>query len=604
MKVQPTAGFWPSVVQCALGGIVVALVTFVSFRLQVGSTIAVLLYLLAVVVVATAGSFVASAIVSVVAVLCLQYFFLPPLFSLKVADPVDAVAASVFLATALAVTRVMTARRRAQKTEREQAALLDVTHDIIFVRSWRDDVITYWNRAAEETYGWTKAEAVGAVPHDLLKTVFPVPVEDIMAEVTRVGRWEGELVHTRRDGTNNVVASRWSLQRDEQGRPAAILEINNDITARKRAEKALRRQADLLEQTHDAIFIWERPNRITYWNQGAQQLYGFSREEAIGRASHELLQTVHPVPIPLFEAALEREGRWTGELTQTARDGRKVIVESRHWLTREPDGRRVVLETNRDITEHKRAEEAWRQAQADLAHVTRVTTMGELATSLAHELNQSLTGVVANATASLRWLDREPPNREKATESIGRIIRDANRASEVITHTRGLLKKSPAEKAPLDLSDVIREIVALTQPELTRHRIVLQEFLAADLPSVLGVRAQLQQVALNLIMNGVEAMADLSDRSRELVIRSQRQELDGGPGVVVAVQDAGPGIADEIRDHLFEPFYSTKSHGLGMGLSISRSIIQTHGGRLWATANAGPGATFQFVLPARSDPGP
>jgi signal transduction histidine kinase len=133
---------------------------------------------------------------------------------------------------------------------------------------------------------------------------------------------------------------------------------------------------------------------------------------------------------------------------------------------------------------------------------------------------------------------------------------------------------------------------------------VLQEFLAADLPSVLGVRAQLQQVALNLIMNGVEAMADLSDRSRELVIRSQRQELDGGPGVVVAVQDAGPGIADEIRDHLFEPFYSTKSHGLGMGLSISRSIIQTHGGRLWATANAGPGATFQFVLPARSDPGP
>jgi PAS domain S-box-containing protein len=604
MKLQRTAGFWWPVAQCALGGMVVGLATFVCFRLQSGSTIAALLYLLAVVAVAVGGSFAASAFVSVLAVLCLQYFFLLPRFSLKVADPVDVVAGAVFLVTALAITRLMTARRRMEKMEREQAALLDVTHDIIFVRSLSDDVITYWNRAAEDTYGWTKAEAVGAVPHDLLKTVFPLPVEDIMAEVTRTSRWDGELVHTRRDGTKNVVASRWSLQRDEQGRPEAILETNNDITVRKRAEEELRRQANLLEQTHDAIFIWERPNRITYWNQGAERLYGFSREEAIGRASHELLQTVHPLPIPLFEAALERDGRWTGELTQTARDGRRIIVESRQWLTNEADGRRIVLETNRDITEHKRAEEAWRQAQADLAHVTRVTTMGELATSLAHELNQSLTGIVTNATASLRWLDREPPNRDKATDAIRRIIRDANRASEVITHTRGLLKKGAAEKAPLDVSDVIREILALTQPELTRHRIVLQEFLAADLPSVLGVRVQLQQVALNLIMNGVEAMADLSDRSRELVVRSQRHELEGGPGIVVAVQDAGTGIADEIRDRLFEPFYTTKSHGLGMGLSISRSIIQAHGGRLWATANVGPGTTFQFVLPARTDPGP
>jgi PAS domain S-box-containing protein len=184
-----------------------------------------------------------------------------------------------------------------------------------------------------------------------------------------------------------------------------------DITQRKHAEETLRRQANLLEQTHDAILIWERPNRITYWNQGAEQLYGFSSAEAIGRTSHELLQTVHPMPAELFEAALEREGRWTGELTQTARDGRRIIVESRHWLTREADGRRLVLETNRDITERKRAEEACRQAEAQLAHASRVTVMGELAASLARELgDQQLLDAIQQA------IDRDRVARRQRTE--------------------------------------------------------------------------------------------------------------------------------------------------------------------------------------------
>jgi PAS domain S-box-containing protein len=481
MKHPPTPGRWPSVLLCALGGGVVALVTFVCFRVQVGSTIPALLYLLAVVLVALRGGFAASAVVSVVAVACLQYFFLPPLFSLAVAE-VEAVAALVFLATALTITRLMTARRRAEMTLRGQAALLDVTHDIIFVRGLRDDVITYWNRAAEEAYGWTKGEAVGAVPHQLLKTVFPEPIEEIMAVVTRAGRWEGEIVHTRSDGTSVVVASRWSLQRDEQGRPAAILETNNDLTERKRAEKA------------------------------------------------------------------------------------------------------------------------WRESEAELAHVTRVTTMGELAASLAHELNQSLTGIVTNASASLRWLGREPPNLDEATDAVRRIIRDAKRASDVIAHTRALLKKSGAEKKPVDLTELIREVLALVQPELSRHRIVLRPLLADGLPPVLGARVQLQQVALNLIMNGIEAMAEVSDRRRELVVRTERHALDAGLCVLVAVQDTGTGIAPESRDRLFEPFYTTKSHGLGMGLSISRSIIQAHGGRLSITPNPGHGVTSEFVLPARSEP--
>ena len=177
----------------------------------------------------------------------------------------------------------------------ERAGLLDLTHDTIFVRDM-NDVITYWNRGAEALYGWESDQAVGKTTHQLLHTVFPAPLEEIDAELLRTERWEGELVHTKRDGTRVIVASRWSVQRDKQRRPVAILETNNDISERKRSEEALQRQANLLEQTHDAILVWEFPGTITYWNRGAEQLYGFSREEAVGRLSHDLLQTEHPMP--------------------------------------------------------------------------------------------------------------------------------------------------------------------------------------------------------------------------------------------------------------------------------------------------------------------
>ena len=252
--------------------------------------------------------------------------------------------------------------------------------------------------------------------------------------------------------------------------------------------------------------------------------------------------------------------------------------------------------------ERRKAEEALQAMRAELAHVTRVTTMGELAASLAHELNQPLAAVVTNGGACLRWLGRDPPNLDEAAEAVRRIMRDATRASDVIAHTRALLKKSGGEKIPLDIRELIREVLVLVHQEVRRHRVLLQEFLAEDLPPVLGARVQLQQVALNLIMNGVEAMADVADESRELVIRAQRHEFDDGPGVLVAVRDAGIGLAEENLHLLFEAFYTTKSHGLGMGLSISRSIIEAHGGRLWATPNAGHGATFQFVLPALGHP--
>jgi PAS domain S-box-containing protein len=482
--------------------------------------------------------------------------------------------------------------RRSEATLREQASLLDLTHDTVFVRDTHD-VITYWNRGAEELYGWKREEVLGKITHQLLHTIFPMPLEEISATLLRTGRWEGELVHTKRDGTHIKVASRWSLQRDEIGQPTGTLETNNDITESRRAEEALRRQANLLEQTHDAILVWEFPQTIVYWNRGAEQLYGFSRKEAIGRSSHELLQTEHPGPTPAFEAALEGQGEWTGELTHTTRDGRKILVESRHVMMREADGRRLVLETNRDVTERRHAEEAVRKAQAELTHVARVTTLGEMAASIAHEVDQPLSGVVINATASLRFLSGVPPNLEEVRDGLQAIARDGRRASDVIARIRALARRTATEKAPLDINEVIREVVALAEGEARRTRARLRTELADNLPRVVGDPVQLQQVVLNLLLNGLDSMHAVVDRPREVVISTQREATDR---VRVAVRDSGSGIDPQLASRVFEAFYTTKRSGLGMGLSISRTIVEQHGGRLWVVANDGPGTTFQFTV--------
>src|SRR6267142_2286549 len=239
--------FWRSATQCLLGGIAAALVTLVCFRLNVSVTTAALLYLIVVVLASLAGSFVLSAAVSIIAILCLDYFFTEPLFILDVTlrEPLNLVAVITFLGTALVITSLMAKGRKSFEVLREQASLLNLTHDTVFVRD-TSDVITYWNRGAEERYGWKREEAVGKISHQLMQTIFPAPLEEINAELLRTGRWDGELVQTARDGTQVIVASRWSLQRDKQGLPAAILETNNNITEQKRAEEALRQaQAEL-----------------------------------------------------------------------------------------------------------------------------------------------------------------------------------------------------------------------------------------------------------------------------------------------------------------------------------------------------------------------
>jgi NO-binding membrane sensor protein with MHYT domain len=250
------------------------------------------------------------------------------------------------------------------------------------------------------------------------------------------------------------------------------------------------------------------------------------------------------------------------------------------------------------LLERKRAEEALRQAQAELAHVNRVTTMGQLAASIAHEVKQPITAAVTSADAGLLWLSAQPPDLEEVRNAFDHVIKAGNRAGEVIDRIRTLIKKVPARNASLDINETILETIALTRNEMLRHRVLLRTELADGLPRIWGDRVQLQQVILNLIMNAIEAMSEVGDGSRELLISTSMNLPDG---VIAAVRDSGPGLTPESLDRLFDPFYTTKPAGMGMGLSICRSIAEAHGGRLWASANSPRGAVFQFTLRATGD---
>jgi signal transduction histidine kinase len=247
--------------------------------------------------------------------------------------------------------------------------------------------------------------------------------------------------------------------------------------------------------------------------------------------------------------------------------------------------------------ERKRAEEALRQAREDLAHVTRVTTLGELAASIAHEINQPLAAIGADATACLHWLAADRPDLDSVREALTAIVKDGDRAAAVITRIRALLARSSVAHGPCDLTGVIRDVVPLVGPEIERHGIRLETSLAPDLPPVMGDGIQLQQVLLNLLLNAAEAVRDVPPERRRLVVRATLEPREDGPWAVVAVEDAGVGFGEAAAPRLFEAFYTTKPGGLGMGLSISRSIIDSHRGRLWATTNRDLGATFHLALP-------
>jgi two-component system sensor kinase FixL len=380
--------------------------------------------------------------------------------------------------TANAITTALVLRGRSANMQlRERAGLLELSHDAVFTRDM-GDVITFWNPAAERLYGWTSEEAIGRIPHDFLETIFPQSIDDIYAELRRTGRWEGELVHKRRDGTEVIVASRWSLHRDRQGQPVAILETNNDITERTRTQESLR------------------------------------------------------------------------------------------------------------------------QAQSELARYNRILLMGEMTASISHEINQPISGAITNANAAFHWLAAEPPNLEQVRKSLDRIVKDGHRASEVIARVRALAKKTPARMEPLDGNEAVSEVLALTDRELQSNSVKLSVRLLRNLPLVSADRIQIQQVILNLVVNAIEAMSGTPSGRRELVVSTGCDVTE----VFVEVRDNGVGLEAADCDRLFQSFYTTKEGGMGMGLSLSRSIIEAHGGRLSAAPNEPDGAVFRFTLPIFEPP--
>jgi C4-dicarboxylate-specific signal transduction histidine kinase len=297
------------------------------------------------------------------------------------------------------------------------------------------------------------------------------------------------------------------------------------------------------------------------------------------RESWEIIET------PGLKQAKAEINRMNEELEQR-------VVERTTQLTA------VNEELRKEILERKRAEEALHQAREELAHATRVTTLGELAASIAHEINQPLAAIIADANACLHWLEADRPDLDSVREALTAVAKDGDRAAEVITRIRGLLARASVAHGPCDLAGVIGDVLPLVRPELGRHGMILKMFLAPDLPWVRGDRIQLQQVLLNLLVNAVEASREVPPERRRLTLHSTVEYRGDGPWAVVWVEDGGVGFRAPEAARLFEAFYTTKPGGLGMGLSISRSIIEAHGGRLWATANADYGATFHFALPA------
>ncbi len=323
------------------------------------------------------------------------------------------------------------------------------------------------------------------------------------------------------------------------------------------------------------------------------------------QSKDELLVSLHKIFLPEAEevfageliAIAEGRTNFESETVLQTLKGDKLAVLFTIAFPRQPAKLNSVLVSIMDITERKRADEALHKTQAELAHVTRVATLGELTASIAHEVNQPLAAIVTNGNACLRWLAGDSPNLDEARETARRIIRDGNRAGDVIGRIRTLLRKTGTEKELLDMNQAIREVVALAEGEVRRNGVALRTELTGDLPPILGDRVELEQVVLNLIMNAIEAMSAIGDRPRELVIRTQSGEVDQ---VRVAVQDSGIGLDPQSMGRIFDAFYTTKPQGMGMGLAISRSIVENHGGRLWAAPNDGPGATFQFTLQACS----
>jgi PAS domain S-box-containing protein len=462
-----------------------------------------------------------------------------------------------------------------------------------------DGVVDFVNQGWQEFTGLPPEGGLGRNWESLLhpddRAKF---VAEWRAALTNGQSMESEARMLRANGEYRWWFCRNVPVRDEAGNIVKWYGTGVDIEDRKRADETLREQANLLNLTNDAIFVRDLNLRIKYWNRGAEDLYGWSAEEARGEVSSELLKTVFPFSVERVKEELLANGRWEAELLRATKNGTEIVVASRWSLQRDDKGAPIgILETNNDVTQRKRAEEErerLRQELAHLAHLNRVSTLGELTASLAHEINQPTGAAVTNAQACLRFLTRAQPDVAEAREAALEMVGDAKRAADIIERVRSLFRKGSSHQEAVDLNEVIREMVVMLNKEANRYLVEVHAELCENVPNVLADRVQLQQVVMNLMMNGIEAMRD---GGGELSIKSLLAE-DGR--LLISVSDTGVGLPAGRDTEIFDAFFTTKSQGTGLGLAITRSIVEAHGGRVWATANSRRGATFQFTLPQRT----
>jgi PAS domain S-box-containing protein len=372
----------------------------------------------------------------------------------------------------------------------------------------------------------------------------------------------------------------------------------------RRVERALRHSemylAEAQRLSHTGSFGWNVSSGEIFWSGETFRILGY--EKMPSATVDMVLQRVHPEDRALVGGTIDCAANDAKDFDCEHRllmtDGSVKHIHAVAHAVRDASGGIEFVGTVMDVTAAKRAERKLHEAQTELAHATRVTTLGELTASIAHEVNQPLAGVVSSGNACLRWLASQPPNIENAKQSAERIIRDANRASEVIQRVRSLAKKEPLQKVWLNINETVLETLVLTRMEVAQHRASLSMQLSDDAPLVWTDRIQLQQVILNLIMNAIEAVSAVGDGPRDLLVSTAKHEADG---VLLTVRDSGTGLDPEKLDHIFDAFYTTKREGMGMGLAVSRSIIEAHGGRLWASPNKPRGAVFQFTLPSNGE---
>jgi PAS domain S-box-containing protein len=497
-------------------------------------------------------------------------------------------------------------RKRAEqglrRSEARKSAIMDSVLDCI-VTIDHDGCITEFNPAAERAFGYRRDEVLG---QQLADVIVPPALRQQHREgfaryiATGESRLLGkriEMTALRADGSEFPIEL--AITRIPLEGPPSFTGYLRDITLRKRAEEKLRRseaflaEGQLLSQV--GSFSWDVATDAILWSD---QTYRIFEIEPGVQVTFELIGgRIHPEDVALFQEQIAR----------SRLDGSDVQLEIRLQMPdrtvkyvhvvahcRHHGDQLEYIGAVQDVTQRRRSEMALTKLRADLAHVARITSLGVLTASIAHEVNQPLAGIITNASTCLRMLGADPPDLNGARETARRTIRDGNRASDVITRLRELFSSREFTLQPLNLNDAIREVIALTSNDLQRNRIVIQTDLANDLPIVRGSRIQLQQVILNLLRNASDAMADVLDRPRQLLIKT---DPENGDRVRVTVRDAGTGLPSQDVDSLFDAFSTNKSGGMGIGLFVSRSIVERHQGRLWAEPNDGPGATFSFSLP-------